>query len=245
MSRNRKLTLGIFAICLILVMAVSTFLIVNPAGEELPGVTEQIAFQSYVVVDVYRPVGGEMVLIYHQESHNVITNVGLWVIARELTTQTTAWQWLIAQGGNDKYYSVADPMWIALSTDNTGASATHSSWQTFDGSYGGNIEITTGGLGRVAVPTAGFTQAVAYTPGGTPLPTDQGSYTYSISRTFTVATGFSFTGVQKAGLFTGTYNVNDGSTSALAITPLVAENTFEPVTLSAGDSIAITWRITL
>jgi hypothetical protein len=237
MSRNRKLSLAIFGICLILVTAVSTFLIINPAGEELPGVTEQIAFQSYVVVDVYRPVGGEMVLVYHNESHNVITNVGLHVLARRLAGQGT-WQWITgAQGGNDKWYTVGDPTYIALSTDNTGAAAEHSSWQAVDLSYGSDIEITTGGLQRA---TGTFTQAVAYTAGSG---TTKGSHTYSISKTFLA--GSSFIGVQKAGLFTGDWNNNDGSAFGAAITPLVAENTFTPVTLSAGDQIAVTWRITL
>jgi hypothetical protein len=194
-----------------------------------------------------------MVLIYHQESHNVITNVGLHVLARRLANQST-WKWSsTTEGGNDKFYSVGAPTYIALSTDASGADATNSSWQAVDDSYppaGTDIEITTGGLARQNAATSPgvFTQAVAYTPGGTPLPTDQGSLTYSLSRTFTVLAGFSFTGVQKAGLFTGVWTdpaVNDGSTSGKAISPLVAENTFTPVTLNIGDQIAVTWSITL
>jgi len=246
MSKKGKLGLLFFAICLILVTAVSTFLILNPAGEELPGVTEQVAFQSYVVVDVYRPVGGEMVLVYHNESHNVITNVGLHVIGRYLGGQTGAWQWTAALGGTggslNKYYSTGAPTWFALSTDSTGADATHSSWQAVDGSYGSDIEITTGGLSRAnaAVAPGVFTPAVFYSAGSG---TTRGLYTYSIARTFTVATGFSFDDVQKAGLFTGAWNANTGGAAGSSITPLVAENTFAPVDLGAGDSIAITWRI--
>lgn len=239
MGRKIKVSLGTVAICLlILAIAVSAFLLTNQAGGELPSVTERVAFQSYVVVDIYRPVGGEMVLICHHESHNVITNVGLHVIARELSGGYT-WKWTTAEGGNDKYYRVSDPRYIALSSDATGVDAAHSSWQAVDESYGSDIEITTGGLQRAS---GSFTSDVAYTAG---TGTTTGSLTYAISKTFTVETGSSFTAIQKAGLFTGTYNTNDGSTSSNAITPLVAENTFTPVDLNAGDQIAITWRITL
>ena len=178
-------------------------------------------------------------MIYHEESHNVITNVGLFVIARELANQTGIWQWTGALGGNDKYYSMGDPRYIALSTDATGANAIHSSWQTVDGSYTTDIEIITGGLQRQ--PASTFTYVMSsYTPG---TGTTTGSLAYAIAYTFTVAAGNSFTGVQKAGLFTGTYNTNPG-TSGSPITPLVAENTFTPVDLGSGDQIAVTWRIT-
>jgi hypothetical protein len=240
MSKKRKLSLAIFAICLILVMAVSTFLIINPAGEKLSGVTEQVAFQSYVVVDVYRPVGGEMVLIYHDESSNVITNVGLHVIARFLSSAGTSWQWSsTTEGGTDKWYRIEAPRYIALSSDTEPADATNSSWREFDGSYSGIIEITTGGLQRAT----GTYTLFAYT-GGTG--TTKGSITYTLSKTFTVATGYSFDDVQKAGLFAGDYvATHDGLSSGNAIRPLVAENTFALVDLNAGDQIAVTWRITL
>jgi hypothetical protein len=230
-------------------MAVSTFLIVNPAGEELPGVTEQVAFQSYVLVDVYRPVGGEMVLIYHDESHNLITNVGLHVITRNLRVQTSTWQWTTVAppgglGGNGKYYRGGEPKYIALSSDGTAAAYEHSSWQAFDDSYlpaGTDIEITAGGLARMS----GTVAVVSYTPGSGPT---KGSLTYSISYTF-LATS-SFTGVnsvKKAGLFVGAYSsTNDGSTNLVPISPLVAENIFtDPVSLNPQDQIAITWSITL
>ena len=204
----------------------------------LPSGSERLGVTSYVTIDVYRPVDGNMILIYHHESHNVITNVGLHVIERRLGDAGN-WQWTVTQGGNDKYYRVAAPTNIALSSDGTGADAIHSSWQAVDGSYPSDIEITTGGLGRAS---GTFTMDTAYTAGSG---TTMGSVTYTISKTFTVAAGSSFTNVQKAGLFSGTYNTNDGSTSSLAISALVAENTFTPVNLNAGDQIAITWSITI
>ena len=179
-----------------------------------------------------------MNLIYHHESHNVITNVGLHVIARELNGQGR-WQWTAAEGGNGFYYDVGDPRYIALSCDGTGVDAGHASWQAVDGSYPGDIEITTGGLERTR---GDFTSDVAYTPG---TGASTGSLTYSLSETFTVLTGSSFTAVQKAGLFMSAYNTNDGLTNNTRISTLIAENTFPPVDLIAGDQIAITWRITL
>lgn len=239
MDRKTKLILSTVSICLlVLVIAFPSCRLSNQSGEELSGAKEQLRFQSCVVIDVYRPIGDEMVLIYHHESRNVITNVGLHVLARELADQGT-WQWTAAQGGNDKYYRVGGPRYIALSSDATGADAAHSSWQAVDGSYGSDIEITTGGLQRAR---GDFTSDVAYTPG---TGTTTGSHTYAMSGTFTVEAGSSFTGVQKAGLFTRDYDTKDGSTSGNAIAPLVAENTFTPVDLNAGDQIAITWRITL
>jgi len=239
MGRKMKLIFGTVAVCLIvLVTAVSASLLANQEAEELSGANEQVEFQSCVVIDVYRPAESDMILIYHHESHNVITDVGLHVIARELSGRGR-WQWTVAEGGNDKYYDVGDPRYIVLSSDATGVDAAHSSWQAVDGSYSSDIEITTGGLQR---NRGDFTSDVAYTAG---TGTTTGSLTYSISETFTVETGSSFTAVQKAGLFTGTYTTNDGSTSTNRINPLIAENTFPPVDLNAGDQIAVTWRITL
>ena len=202
MGRKMKLILGTVAICLIvLVTAVSAFLLGNQEGEELSGANEQVEFQSYVVIDVYRPAGSDMILIYHHESHNVITNVGLHVIARELA-KSGSWQWIAAEeGGNNYYYKVGDPSYIALSSDATGANATHSSWQAVDGSYSSDIEITTGGLERAK---GDFTSDVAYTAGSG---TTTGSLTYAISKTF-LATE-SHAAVQKAGLFAGTYSTLD------------------------------------
>ena len=128
MGRKRKVAFGVLASCLmILAVAASSCSLVGQTSEQPSGVSERVEFQNYVMVDVYRPVGGEMVLVYHHESHNVITNIGLHTIARYLTNQTSSWQWtaaLGAQGGSvDKYYSVAYPRYIALSSDNTGADA--------------------------------------------------------------------------------------------------------------------------
>ena len=90
MGRKRKVTFGVLASCLlILAVAASSCSLVGQTSEQPSGISQKVEFQSYVMVDVYRPVGGEMVLVYHYESHNVITNVGLHVIARLLASQST------------------------------------------------------------------------------------------------------------------------------------------------------------
>ena len=103
-----------------------------------------------------------------------------------------------------------------------------------------DIEISTVGCGLVRSLTSTYTQS-SYTAGGA----TKGSFTYASANTFTVGATFSFTGVQKAGLFNGVYNTNSGALTGTAISSLIAENTFTPVDLNAGDQIAITWRITL
>jgi len=91
--------------------------------------------------------------------------------------------------------------------------------------------------------TGTLTVGVAYTAGSG---STKGSLTYTYSNTFTVDAGSSFTAVQKAGLFNYSRDAtDDGSVSGKALAALIAENTFPPVDLSAGDQIAITWRITL
>ena len=246
MGSKRKIILVIAVMsALVLTGAVFPFLGNNQLKNSPPAVTESfptgelVQLKSLVLVDVYRPVAGTMVQIYHHESPNVITNVGLYALARHLGGQTAAFQWTAALGGNDQYYRSTAPTYIALSSDSAGVDATHSSWQAVDSSYPADIEIITDGLQR---GTGTLTIGVAYTAGsgGT-----KGSHTYSLSRTFTVGAGGSFTSVQKAGLFNNVYNTNNGSTSALQISALIAENTFTPVDLNAGDQIAVTWRITL
>jgi len=271
MSRKTRVILGVVVICLVvLVGAVSALLVDNQPGSQPPAITELptvseppdaippsvgtalssettplaggelIKLRGNVLVEVYRPVGGTMVQVYRHESSNVITNIGLHVIGRQLTAQAATYQWTAALGGNDLWYTNSSLIRIALSSDSTGVDATHSSWQTVDGSYPSNIEITTGGLARSTTST--YTQAVSYTAGSGAT---KGSITYSSAQTFTVSTGFSFTAVQKAGLFNGVYNTNSGALTGTSISSLVAENTFTPVDLNAGDQIAITWRITL
>ena len=270
MSRKTRVILGIVVICLVvLVGAVSALLVDNQPGSQPPTITELptvpkspdaiqpsvgpalssettplaggelIKLRSNVLVEVYRPVGGTMVQVYRHESSNVITNIGLHVIPRTLTGQAATYQWTAALGGNDLWYTVGTLIRIALSTDSTAVDATHSSWQTVDGSYPSNIEIITGGLTRSTTST--YTQS-SYTAGSGAT---KGSFTYASATTFTVTAGNSFTGVQKAGLFNGVYNTNAGAATGSSISSLVAENTFTPVDLNAGDQIAITWRITL
>lgn len=228
---------ALVALALILIMGVNSL----PLHHEKPhSGEEQLGVEGIVIVDVYRPIDGRVIHIYHHESHNVITNVGLHVIERLLGGQGT-WNWTQAQGGTNRYYYVDEPNDVALSSNSSGADAIHSSWQSVDGSYSSDIEITTGGLQRKG---GTFTMDVSYTAGSG---TTTGSVTYTISAVFTVESGSSFTSVQKAGLFSGSYNTNDGMSSGGSgrISPLVAENTFTPVDLNAGDSIAITWSITL
>lgn len=237
--QRTRLILGsvLVALSLTLIIGINSF----PMHREGLGVEEeQLGVESFVIVDVYRPVDGKVLHVYHHESHNVITNVGLHVIERLLGGRGT-WQWTVAEGGNDFYYYVDEPNDIALSSDSNGVDAVHSSWQSVDGSYPSDIEIITGGLERKG---GTFTMDVSYTPGSG---TTMGSVTYTMSAVFTVQSGSSFTAVQKAGLFSGAYNTNDGLSSGGSgrISPLVAENTFTPVDLNAGDSIAITWSITL
>jgi len=228
-----------------ILVAFSVFLIIGvnmPTldNDDVHAPDPQLGIDSYVIVEVFRPINGQINKVYHFESHNVITNVGLHVIERLLGGGGT-WNWTAAQGGTNKYYSVDEFNDIAVSSDSTGVNATHSSWQPVDGSYPSNIEITTGGLQR---GSGTLTMDVSYTPG---TGSTMGSVTYTMSRVFTVESGFSFTGVQKAGLFAGPYNENDGSASGSGyrISPLVAENTFTPVDLNPGDSIAISWSITI
>jgi hypothetical protein len=80
----------------------------------------------------------------------------------------------------------------------------------------GSGEITTNGLTRVA-------GAYAHV---------NGTATYTVANTFT-ATG-SFTAVQKSALFT-----------KLAIGTMVFENTFSSTNMISGDTLAITWTVTL
>lgn len=269
MKRKIKIILGAFALFLVIIVSVWPVLAGNQSALQPPAINEfspadrssgtakppseatlatktgnspageVVQLKSLVLVEVYRPVGGKMVQVYQHESSNVITNVGLYALSRHLGGQTGAFQWTAALGGNDRYYRSTAPTYIAISSDSTGVDAIHTSWQAVDGSYPADIEITGGGLDRA---TGTLTIGVAYTAGsgGT-----KGSHTYSLSRTFTVAAGSSFTAVQKAGLFNNAYNTNDGSSSGQQISALVAENTFAPVDLNAGDQIAVTWRITL
>ncbi|MEM3734838.1 MAG: hypothetical protein QW158_07840 [Nitrososphaerales archaeon] len=97
--------------------------------------------------------------------------------------------------------------YIALSTDSTTPSAS-------DTTLAG--EITTGGLQR---------QQGTYSH-------TAGTNTFTVQKTFTASA--SFTGVQKAGLFTA----SAGGT-------MMAENTFSAVNLISGDQLQITWTITI
>lgn len=230
----------IFRILLLLCVGIALAIPVINFEKQNSNDGEYLKFNSIVTVDVYRPKGSEIKHIYHHESYNVLTNIGLQTIQRLIAGQVTT-QWRIADGGNDLYYFVDEPNNIALSTDDTGADAVHSSWQAVDDSYASNIEIVDGGLAR---QEAILTTATAYTPGSG---TTKGSITFSWSQVFTVESGYSFVDVQKAGLFSGPYCENDGSGSggAARISPLVAENTFAPVDLDAGDSISLTWTLTI
>jgi hypothetical protein len=232
---NKKFRLFIF-----LYVGISLAIPIINLEKKTPNDPEYLQFTSIVTVDVYRPRGSELNHIYHHESYNVLTNIGLHTIQRLIAGKGTT-QWRIVEGGNDLYYFVDEPNDIALSIDDTGADAIHSSWQAVDGSYPTNIEIVDGGLSR---QKANLTAAIAYTPGSG---TNKGSITFSWSQVFTVESGYSFVGVQKAGLFSGPYNENDGSNSGITarISPLIAENTFDPVDLNAGDSISVTWTLTI
>lgn len=97
--------------------------------------------------------------------------------------------------------------YIALTTDNTSPAAGDTTLTN---------EITTGGLARA--------QGVYAHTGGT--------NTYTISKTFTAST--SFTGVDKAGLFT-----------ASSAGTMFAESSFSSINLVSGDTISITWTVTL
>jgi hypothetical protein len=97
--------------------------------------------------------------------------------------------------------------YIALTTDSTSPAATDTTLAS---------EITTGGLARAQ-------GAYAHTTG---------TNTFTVSKTFTASS--SFTGVQKAGLFTAS---SSGT--------MLAETTFTSVNLNSGDTLTITWTITL
>jgi hypothetical protein len=202
---------------------------------------EKLGLRGWVLIQVYRDVDGSRSLIYEHESPNVITNYGLFLIQRWVSGTTSgAFQWTTANGGNNLYYTTNSFGRIALSADSTPVSATHSSWQPVDSSYPANIEIIDGGLQRSTTVTV--TYNAAYTPGNG---TTKGSITFAMAQTFTCQSGFSFTNVDKTGLFAGAYNTNSGVTSSVPISGLVAENTFPTVSLQPGDQIAITWRISL
>jgi len=233
MKRKNKYLLGAVILSLLVLAVMIPTLMLNGQPDE------QLEFYSTVLVEVYRPVGDTMVKVFEHESSNVITNVGLYALANYVAGGSSTFQWTAALGGNNKYYRSSSAEYIALSSDNTSVDASHSSWQAVDGSYPTDIEIVGGGLDR---GTGTLTIGVAYTPGsgGT-----KGSHTYTLAKTFTVEAGSSFTAIQKAGLFNHSYSTNDGSTSSLRMPALIAENTFPPVDLNAGDQIAVTWRITL
>ena len=207
---------------------------------------ERISIRGFVTVEVFRQIDGSMTRIYHQDSSNVITNYGLQLLQRWLSGTTTGtFQWTVAQGGNDKYYTVSAPNRIALSNNailgTVPVNATHTSWANFDASYPSDIEITTGGLARIAATS--FTYNSVYTPGtgGT-----KGTATFAMAATFTCAAGFTFSNLNRTGLFSGAYSAtNNGGTAAKALSGLIAENSFANVSLQAGDIIAITWRITI
>ena len=97
--------------------------------------------------------------------------------------------------------------YIALTTDTAAANAADTTLTS---------EISTGGLVRAQGTYAHTT----------------GTNTYTISKTFTASA--TFTGVDKAGLFTAS---SSGT--------MLAESTFSSVNLVSGDTLAITWTVTL
>ncbi|TLY07104.1 MAG: hypothetical protein E6K88_07255 [Thaumarchaeota archaeon] len=120
---------------------------------------------------------------------------------------TAGMDFIAKQLGDTLGLGINGANYIALTTDSTAPAATDTTLTS---------EITTNGLTR----TQG---TYAHTAG-----TDN----WTVSKTFT-ATG-SFTGVQKAGLFT-----------LAAVGTMMAENTFASVNLANGDQLTITWTIDL
>jgi len=105
-NRRTKIILGAVAFSLVALISVYSILPNNKSVVELPATNEFstvnkpfnavevstentsspageiVQLKNVVVVEVYRPVGGTMVQVYHHESSNVITNVGLYTLAR-------------------------------------------------------------------------------------------------------------------------------------------------------------------
>ncbi len=156
--------------------------------------TNTLIIKGYVIVDAYRydAATGTYVHFYHDESSNLITNIGL--------------DWIEDQLGDSP---ASDPAkWISLSTDATLVATLTQI----------NSEITTGGLAR-AVGTYSST----------------GTGAWEIEATFTASA--THTSVQLTGLQWDVTAGSDGN--------LMAANTFTAVTLNTGDTLAITWQLSV
>lgn len=162
--------------------------LIRPAEE-----ANTFTIKGYVTVDAYHydAATGTYVLFYHDESSNLITNIGF--------------DWIEDQLGDTP---ATDPAkWISVSLDATSPGV---GWTQII------TEIAAGGLAR-AVGT--------YTSTGTGV--------WTIAVTFTASathTNVQLTGLQWA-------SSGDGN--------LMAANTFTAVTLNNGDTLTITWTLTL
>lgn len=164
--------------------------LVQPAEE-----ANTFTIKGYVTVDAYHydAAKGIYVLFYHDESSNLITNIGF--------------DWIEDQLGDTP---ATDPAkWISVSLDATSPLATWTQIIT---------EINAGGLARAVG---------AYTSTGVGV--------WTIAVTFTASA--THTNVQLTGLQWVTTSGSDNN--------LMAANTFTPVTLNNGDTLTITWTLTL
>ena len=110
MKRKNKYLLGVVILSLFMLAVMIPTLMPNGQPDE------QLEFYGTVLVEVYRPINGTMAQVYRHESSNVITNIGLHIISRQITGQTN-YLWTAGLGGNDLFYNVGAATYIALSTD--------------------------------------------------------------------------------------------------------------------------------
>jgi hypothetical protein len=158
-----------------------------------------------VLVEVHNAAGD---LVARRYSHNLRTNAG---------GDWQASQMAGTPGAAASYMAVAIDSVAPANTD------------TFLGGTGSNTntELTTGGLAR---GLGTFSHAAISTTGAANV-TNPGTYT--LARTWTVQQGFSFTGVNKCGIWTA-------PTGGV----LVLENTFSPVNLNPGDTLTLQYAVT-
>ncbi len=167
--------------------------------EQLAKETNTFTIQGRVTVDAYHydEATGTYIHFYHDESSNLVVDIGL--------------EWIEDQLGDSASATTDTARYISLSED-TGTPAV--GWTQIP------AEITTNGLDR---QTGTFDGTI-------------GVGQWEIENTFTA--GASFTAVQLTGLQWSDTDASDNN--------LMAANTFiSPVSLSSGDTLKVTWTLTL
>ncbi len=152
---------------------------------------------------------------YTTASHNLITTGGIDWLACRMITATSV-------------HCVAIDTFIALSTDATAPAAADcgagsNACQLCASCAAASSEITSGGLARAVATTITHVN---------------GTTTYQLIKTF--AATATFTAVQKSGLFN-----EPCAACTLPVGALIFENTFSSTNVISGDTLQVTWTVTL